>query len=127
MPPEISQKLKDKLISYLKVEDLNQILLERKKSCLKKDEPETTLFSQLYELKKILGAGGFGVVCEVICRKTQRPLALKITQWCQEHPTTAAKALLHEKKMLTERLSHTNIIKAFEGGQEWANYLIMEM
>ena len=62
-----------------------------------------------------------------MCRKTQRPLALKITQWDQESPTTAAKALLHEKKMLSEKLSHTNIIKAYDCGQEWANYLIMEM
>jgi hypothetical protein len=29
--------------------------------------------------------------------------------------------------MLSEKLSHNNIIKAYDCGQEWANYLIMEM
>jgi hypothetical protein len=45
MPAEISNKLKDKLVSYLKVEDLNEIVLEYKKSQLKKDDPETIKFS----------------------------------------------------------------------------------
>ena len=65
-----------------------------------KNEQSTVKFSQVYDLKRILGAGGFGVVCEVVCRQTQRALALKITLWDQESPSSAAKALLHEKKLL---------------------------
>lgn len=92
-----SQLFKDKLIAYLKVEDLTQLVLVRRKpttdeeesSPSKKSEAPTVNFSQLYDLKRILGAGGFGVVCEVVCRESLRPVALKITLWNEQAPSGA--------------------------------------
>lgn len=85
---DLTKNFKDKLQAYLKVEDLSQLVLLRRKTApgseesLKDKELESSVnLTQLYEIKKILGAGGFGVVCEVVCRKTQRPCALKITLW----------------------------------------------
>jgi serine/threonine protein kinase len=50
-------------------------------------------FNELYQLEQILGAGGFGVVCQVTCKQTGRHLALKITQLNPKSPSNAALAL----------------------------------
>jgi serine/threonine protein kinase len=84
-------------------------------------------FSSLYDLKRILGAGGFGVVCYVRCRETQRNIALKITQWNSQTPSQSAQQLSHEYKMLSSQLNHPNIIKVFQQEQRFSNYFIMEM
>jgi len=65
-------------------------------------------------LQRILGAGGFGVVCEAICKETGRQLAIKITQYNSKQPSAAALALEHEYRLLTEELSHPNIIKVYK-------------
>ena len=72
----------------------------------------------------MLGAGGFGVVAEVFCRKTYQLLAVKITS---KKSSDATQALQNEKHLLTEELSHPNIIKVKNSGENFTNYLIMEM
>lgn len=84
-------------------------------------------FNELYQLHQILGAGGFGLVCQVTCKQTQRQLALKITQLNQKSPSNAAQALENEYELLTEELCHPNIIKAYPARQTYSNYIIMEM
>lgn len=86
-------------------------------------------FSSLYRLVRILGAGGYGIVAEVVCLQTERRLALKITSYSPNHISSGARSLLNEYKLLTEELSHPNIIKVFRRSleQNYSNYIIMEM
>ena len=68
---EISQdsaiELQQKLVRHLKVDDLTKLTLIQKREesgerCSEKQQ-DTVRFSDLYELEKVLGAGGFGIVC----------------------------------------------------------------
>lgn len=70
----VAQKFKDKILTHLKVEDINDIELSPNLS-----GPQDSLlanapvrFTDVYELHDVLGAGGFGIVCEVTCLKTSR-------------------------------------------------------
>lgn len=72
MVAEPSSHFQDKIFAYLKVLDLNDLVLYRQEEGPNENQlnpPQTTvMFSSLYILHNILGAGGFGVVCEVTCR-----------------------------------------------------------
>ena len=95
-------KFHDKILSYLKTDDITQLVLirnalvipeETTNSKIKQYESPTVNFTDLYDFKKVLGTGGFGVVCHVICKRTSKPLALKITLWNLEAPSSAALSL----------------------------------
>lgn len=70
VPPQLQAKI----LNYLGCEDLNDLVLYRQEQAPTEKQPnpqQTNIkFSSLYILRKILGAGGFGVVCEVTCRQT---------------------------------------------------------
>jgi serine/threonine protein kinase len=78
-------------------------------------------FSSLYETKRILGAGGFGVVAEAICRQTGRHIAVKVTSI--ENKNIAER----EYDMLTSALNHPNIISAYRQRHVFTNFFVMEM
>ena len=124
--------LKGKIRQYLQVDDLQELVLIPRD--IDQNGDETSLertnsnnfvvkFSTLYEFKRILGVGGFGVVCQVKCKETMRELAVKITQWNSK----SAIALSHESKMLSQQLNHPNIIKVYPQEERFSNYCIMEM
>jgi hypothetical protein len=72
--------LQDKVLSYLKVEDINDLVLIRTQFAQElNDNSSKVKFSDIYDLKRIIGAGGFGVVCEVFCRIKKQTIAVKIT------------------------------------------------
>ena len=71
--------MKDKILSYLKVDDITKLTFELKRDPdvevapgVKAPESPSVRFNQLYELKGILGAGGFGFVLHCVCQETSR-------------------------------------------------------
>lgn len=54
-------------------------------------------------------------------------MALKIASYDEKEPSNQAIALESEHLMLSEELSHPNIISAYKQRNKFANFLIMEM
>lgn len=96
----VPSQFQSKILQYLGVSDLNDLVLYRQEQApteRRPNPPQTTVkFSSLYVLHKILGAGGFGVVCEVTNCLTQKKLAIKITRYNSKQPSSAALSLMHE-------------------------------
>lgn len=78
-------------------------------------------------MHKILGAGGFGVVCEATCLETGRRLALKLIRYDEKDPSNQALSLESEYQMLAEELNHPNIISVHPQRQRFTNVFLMEM
>ena len=78
-------QFQEKILQFLGVSDLNDLVLYQPEQTPTEKRPNllqtTVKFSSLYILHKILGAGGFGVVCEVTNCLTQKKLAIKITRY----------------------------------------------
>ena len=68
---ESTSRLQDKILAYLNVEDLNNFVLIKTNQTDNKNKVKTTIqFSSLYDFKRVIGSGGYGVVFEVKCKLT---------------------------------------------------------
>lgn len=121
-----------KVFEKMDVEDLREIMLVTIDSEIEEEEGlqqsdyNLLKFSDVYDVKRVLGVGSYGVVAEVIEISTSRNLAIKICQYNKAEPSPSALALEREYKMLTQ-LSHPNIIHVYQHEQKFFNYYIMEL
>jgi serine/threonine protein kinase len=60
-----------KLLSHLGLADISHLVFETQ------DHPDIQI-NQIYEVHSLLGAGSYGLVFKVTCRKTNRQIAIKI-------------------------------------------------
>ena len=77
---------------------------------------------ELYDIIKVVGAGGFGIVIACKDRTTNKKFALKIAARYHAH---AFSSLRKERAMLSE-MSHPNIIKVFEMRKEYKHLVFMK-
>ena len=79
-----------------------------------------------YEILKVIGKGGMGVVFKAEHRMMQRPVALKVIN---QRYTANKEAIdrFHQEVRTAARLSHPNIVAAFDAEQAGnLHYLVME-
>ena len=87
-----------KLQKFLHVSSLDDLVLYKRVAPSQQSEQicDQIKLCSLYKIHKILGAGGFGVVCEATCRETGRKLALKLIRYDEKEPSNEALSLESE-------------------------------
>lgn len=79
------------------------------------DQPDPPSLLGHFELGRLLGAGGMGVVFEARDVLLERRVALKLVRTDMRHAPESRARLLQEARALA-RLDHPNVIKVFETG-----------
>ena len=70
-----------------------------------------------YEMKRVVGSGGMGVIYEAMDLKCERPVAIKVLQEERKRQEGAHERFTQEAK-ITAQLEHPNIIPVHELGSE---------
>ncbi|MFT3916901.1 MAG: protein kinase [Anaeromyxobacteraceae bacterium] len=79
-----------------------------------------------FELREVLGRGGFGVVYEALDVELGRTVAFKLVRPGRRNPAREARLLLEAEA--AARLSHPNIVTLFDlGRSEHGPYLVLEL
>ncbi|MFO0581784.1 MAG: protein kinase [Anaeromyxobacter sp.] len=79
-----------------------------------------------FELRSVLGRGGFGVVYEALDVELGRTVAFKLVRPGRRNPAREARLLLEAEA--AARLSHPNIVTLFDlGRSEHGPYLVLEL
>jgi hypothetical protein len=85
------------------------------------------VLAERYELRRILGRGGMGVVFEAYDRILAEPIAIKIVRTEYAGERAWAERLAREVK-LARQINHPNVCRVFDFGQADAHpFLIMEL
>lgn len=85
------------------------------------EDSEKEKFLALFEITKVLGSGGFGVVVAAIDKQYNKQVALKIVY----NKDIKAEMLIYEYDILRE-LKHENIIKIYSFFK-FQNFVVMSM
>jgi hypothetical protein len=81
-----------------------------------------------FELARVIGSGGFGVVLEAWDRQLTRPVAFKVLRPARRSRTQLGDASLRQEAEVAARLHHPNIVTVFDVGNCAAGpYVILEL
>jgi len=79
-----------------------------------------------YELQRVLGVGGMGVVYAAYDPQLQRDVAIKLVR--PENTTELAQAMMVAEARTLARISHPNVVAVFDAGEhDGASYLATEL
>ncbi|MCB9597742.1 MAG: serine/threonine protein kinase [Sandaracinaceae bacterium] len=92
------------------------------------DERLGTIIADRYQLDRVLGRGGMGVVYEGTHKWTQRKLAVKVLQPHVAHSEIAVKRFFQEARAAAA-LSHPNVVDVLDLGLDDAGdaYIVLEL
>ena len=106
------------MLKWLKVKEISKLKLVADTKCAGlvtiEEDDNFCYFEELYEFKKTLGYGSFGLVVSAICKRTKVSMAVKIIKTTEIGGSkNALKDFLNEVKLL-ESFDHKNVIKILE-------------
>lgn len=82
------------------------------------------LLDRRYRLERVLGEGGMGTVWRARDMEMDAPVAVKFLKDRHIHPRAAKR--FHREGRTGEKLSHPNIVKILDSGNDEGPYLVME-